>query len=325
MTTVDAPNVHNVAVEGTFDDCQDLVKAMFADVAFRDAGAAVGDELDQLGPGDGADRLLRHQRTRRARPVVRSRVPTGNFGNIFAGWVAEQMGLPIDQLVIASNSNDILTRWVADGDDGRRARSCPTLSPSMDIQVSSNHERLLFELLGPRRRRGRPSCCSGSAGSARSRRRADDRLPGGHACDDAATLADDPADPRASTACWSTRTPRSASPQRSTQRRDPAVPMVCLATAHPAKFPDAVEQATGIRPPLPERLADLFEREEHFDVLPERPARGPGPRARLHPGPVIARADGVAGRTLAHGTSRRASARRASGKGLGGASARLPG
>ena len=150
MTTVDAANVHAVAIEGTFDDCQDLVKAMFADDAVPRAAPALGGELDQLGAGDGPDRLLRHGgagprrgprpaagQLQRARPATSATCwpagsPTGS-------------GLPVDQLVIGSNRNDILTRFLA---SGIMATSVvvPTLSPSMDIQVSSNFERLLFEL-----------------------------------------------------------------------------------------------------------------------------------------------------------------------------------
>ena len=128
MTTVDSPNVHAVAVEGTFDDCQDLVKAMFNDAPFRDRHAPVGGEQHQLGAGDGPDRLLRRPPADLlARRRSTSCVPTGNFGNVLAGWIAQQMGAPIDQLVVASNTNDILTRFFNDGDmsaaTGRARRS----------------------------------------------------------------------------------------------------------------------------------------------------------------------------------------------------------
>ena len=127
MTTVDAANVRTVAVEGTFDDCQDLVKAMFADEAFRDRAPPGRGELHQLGAGHGPGRLLRHGRRsprRRAGASVRFSVPTGNFGNVLAGWVARRMGLPIEQLVIGSNRNDILTRFLALAGSWPRASWC---------------------------------------------------------------------------------------------------------------------------------------------------------------------------------------------------------
>ena len=149
MTTVDAPNVHTVAVEGTFDDCQDLVKAMFADDGVPRAAPAVRGQLDQLGPGDGPDRLLRHRRAApcggRA-PACRFSVPTGNFGNVLAGWVARTDG-PADRAG-SSSARTATTSSPASSHSGIMATSVvvPTLSPSMDIQVSSNFERLLFEL-----------------------------------------------------------------------------------------------------------------------------------------------------------------------------------
>jgi threonine synthase len=262
MTTVAAPNVHNVAVEGTFDDCQDLVKACFADGAFRERvrlsamnsinWARVMAQVvyyvtatDRLGPCSFA-------------------VPSGNFGNIFSGWIAERMGAPVDQLVIGSNSNDILARWAHDG-TLVSAAVVPTLSPSMDIQVSSNHERLIFELLG--RDAGRTVELLDrfrGVGSVEAPR--DPRFSAA-SLDDAATLevmrdlhsrTGILVDPHTAVGIGAARA----------CRRDRDRPMVCLATAHPAKFPDAVEQATGVRPPLPEHLADLLDRPERYDVLP---------------------------------------------------------
>ena len=261
MTTVDAPNVHNVAVEGTFDDCQDLVKAMFADVAFRERVRLSA--MNSINWARVMAQVVYYVTTTARLGRCSFTVPSGNFGNIFAGWVAERMGLPIGQLVIASNSNDILTRWVADGSMVAE-EVVPTLSPAMDIQVSSNHERLLFELSGrdgPRtaellqRFRG-----LGSVEAPRT-----DRFQAARV-DDTETLAtirevhDDfgvLVDPHTAVGIAAARAQRSAD-----------VPMVCVATAHPAKFPDAVERATGIRPPLPKRLADLMDREERCDVLP---------------------------------------------------------
>ncbi|MET0727482.1 MAG: threonine synthase [Acidimicrobiales bacterium] len=262
MTTVDARNVHNVAIEGTFDDCQDLVKAMFGDVAFRDRVRLSA--MNSINWARVMAQVVYYVTTTARLGRSSFAVPSGNFGNIFAGWVAERMGLPIDQLVIASNRNDILARWVADGSMVAEA-VVPTLSPAMDIQVSSNHERLLFELGGRdgaataellTRFRG-----VGSVEAPRS-----DRFQ-------AAAVGDDEildvirsvhesfgvlVDPHTAVGVAAARA----------RRRSADVPMVCVATAHPAKFPDAVEEAVGIRPALPARLADLFDREERYDVLP---------------------------------------------------------
>ncbi len=262
MTTVEAPNVHNVAIEGTFDDCQDLVKALFADEGFRTKVRLSA--MNSINWARVMAQVVYYVTTTAKLGPSSFTVPSGNFGNIFAGWVAERMGLPIEQLVIGSNSNDILARWVADGSMVAE-EVVPTLSPAMDIQVSSNHERLLFELTGRdgartaellQRFRG-----LGSVEAPQT-----DRFQAA-TVDDAETLAtirsvhDDMGmlvDPHTAVGIAAARA----------QRRDPSSPMVCVATAHPAKFPDPVEQATGVRPPLPARLADLFEREERFEVLP---------------------------------------------------------
>jgi threonine synthase len=274
MTTVEAGNAHAIAIEGTFDDCQDLVKALFADAELRRilnlaavnsinwariaaqtvyyfaAGAALGS------PG---------------RPVSFS-VPTGNFGNVYAGHVARQIGLPIARLVIGTNRNDILARYIADG-EMTIAPVEPSLSPSMDIQVSSNFERLLFELKG---RNG-----SGVAEAMRVFRNrgslpADDQawraargLFSAHKVDDTLTMqviADTYArsgtliDPHTAVAVAAATAELGAQPG--------GAPMVALATAHPAKFPDAVERATGIRPPPPAALAELFDKRERMTILP---------------------------------------------------------
>ena len=272
MTTVDAPNVHNIAVEGTFDDCQDLVKALFADDDFRERRSlsAVNSinwarvmaqtvyyvtSAVQLGGAAG-------------HPVAFA-VPTGNFGNVFAGYGAQRMGTPISQFVVASNRNDILTRFLTSG-TMTIGEVHPTLSPSMDIQVSSNLERLLFEVYGRDgaaiaelmarfRAEGTVSVDTGrldllsehwSAG------RVDDERT-------AATIAE-----------LHERTGRLIDPHTAVglaaareARADARVPMVVLSTAHPAKFPDAVEGATGVRPSLPPHLADLFERPERYEVV----------------------------------------------------------
>ncbi|MGA1345676.1 MAG: threonine synthase, partial [Ilumatobacteraceae bacterium] len=146
MTTVDASNVHAVAVEGTFDDCQDLVKAMFADAPFRDRLRLSA--VNSINWARVMAQVVYYVTTARtlAGPIDVT-VPTGNFGNVLAGWIARRMGAGIDGLVVASNSNDILSRFINERDMSTTG-VVPTLSPSMDIQVSSNVERLLFEMNG---------------------------------------------------------------------------------------------------------------------------------------------------------------------------------
>ncbi len=272
MTTVDAPNVRTVAIEGTFDDCQDLVKAMFNDAPFRESQrlSAVNSinwarVMSQVVYYVAACRAL-------ATPLTFC-VPTGNFGNVLSGWIAQRMGAPIDQFVVASNTNDILTRFLR-SNDMRTADVVPTLSPSMDIQVSSNFERLLFEMNG---RDG------GLTAEQLQRFRATGRLSVeddqraewldgrflGARVDDAGTLdviartyaaTGMLVDPHTAVGFGAVEALRSSGEISGT--------VVTLATAHPAKFPDAVERATGVRPPLPAHLADLFERPEHTSVLP---------------------------------------------------------
>jgi len=268
MTTVPSANVHNIALDGSFDDCQDLVKAMFADEAFRGRHrlAAVNSinfarVMAQIVYYVVAARALAGAGA--ARPVSFA-VPTGNFGNVYAGYAAHRMGLDVEQFIVGSNVNDILTRFF---DSARLEirRVLPTMSPSMDIGVSSNLERLLFELNG-RDGAATASLLEGfrAAGEA--------ELPPGPAAglaplwsgarvDEAQTLAviGDTYD----------RTGMMIDPHTAvgvgaatTARRDPEVPLVVLATAHPAKFPDAVARACGRRPELPGRLADLGERPE---------------------------------------------------------------
>ncbi len=272
MTTVPAANVHNVAVEGTFDDCQDLVKAMFADAPFRQRMrlSAVNSINWARVMAQVVYYVVAAERLGGRHVPVSFSVPTGNFGNALAGHAARHMGLDIEQLVIGSNSNDILTRFFTSG-TMTLDEVVPTLSPSMDIQVSSNLERLLFELLD-------------RDGAAVAALLDDFRGTGTIVLDPAlhATLGD----------AWSAARfhddevlrciaeeadrsgvvldPHSAVGVSAARhcRRDHSVPMVALATAHPAKFPDAVESATGVRPDLPERLGDLFDRPERFSRLP---------------------------------------------------------
>ena len=267
MTTLGAANLHAFAVDGTFDDCQDLVKAAFLDRSFRDEvqlsamnSINWGRVMAQVVYYVTAGRAV--QRAEGAAPVFS--VPTGNFGNVLAGWVAQQMGLDVAGFLVASNTNDILTRWLATGTLSMEP-VVPTLSPSMDIQVSSNLERLLFELLG------RDGAATGDLQREfRASGRVDAPVPAGWW---GAQLAD--AEVLAVIAGHHERTgalidPHTAVGVGAVDRVTdlPDAPVVCLATAHPAKFPDAVEQATGVRPGLPPHLADLLDRTEHFGHVP---------------------------------------------------------
>ena len=272
MTTVLSTNVHNIAIEGTFDDCQDLVKAMFNDAAFRDAmrlsavnsinwARIMAQTVYYFAAGlalGAPDRALAFS------------VPTGNFGDVFAGYVAHRMGLPVAQLVVATNTNDILARFFATGEMSTRPVT-PTLSPAMDIQLSSNFERLLFDLLD-RDGRAVSQAMQGfrASGTMHVTKKA---LAEARRLFDAARLDDEGT--RATIRnvldeSGATIDPHTAVGVHAGRacRRDKAVPLVTLSTAHPAKFPDAVEQATGVRPALPARLAGLFDRPERFEVLP---------------------------------------------------------
>ncbi len=271
MTTVLSPNIANLAVRGSFDDCQDLVKAMFADAPFRDDlrlsavnsinWARVAAQI----PYYAAAALALGAPDRE----VSFAVPTGNFGNVLAAWAARQMGLPVARLCIGANRNDILSRFLSANDMSMR-EVVPSLSPSMDIQVSSNFERLLFELLG----RDAAACARIMTGFRASGRmavpdaawRAATALFSGTALDDEAT--------RAEIRSLHGRTGYLADPHTAIgiaaarRHADAGVPIVAMATAHPAKFPDAMLAATGIRPELPPRLADLYQREERYRLVP---------------------------------------------------------
>jgi threonine synthase len=265
MTTVDAPNVHNVAIEGTFDDCQDLVKALFAD---EDLRRRVGlSAMNSINWARVAAQIVYYVLAAAAAGPCEVAVPTGNFGNILAGWIARRSGAPIERLVIGSNRNDILTRWARTG-ELVRSEVVPTLSPSMDIQVSSNHERLLFELLG-RDPRATAELMERFRAVGSVEAPVDPTFAAASLDDDATleVIADlyrrtgYLADPHTAVGIGAARACRAAG------GRDD-LPLVCMATAHPAKFPDAVEQATGVRPALPDHLADLHDRPERYEVLP---------------------------------------------------------
>jgi threonine synthase len=272
MTTIRAPNVLNLAITGTFDDCQDLVKAMFADAPFRRAHRLSA--VNSINWARIAAQIPYYVATALALGApereVAFAVPTGNFGNVFAAFAARRMGLPIARLVVGANRNDILARFLAGNDMSLRPVE-PSLSPSMDIAVSSNFERLLFELLDRdagataaimRDFRGQGRMAVPEAAWRRAR-----RLFFGFRLDDQGTeaeirrLANEAgylADPHSAIGIAAAR----AHPP------GPGVPMIAMATAHPAKFPEAMERATGLRPPLPKPLADLYEREEAMTEAP---------------------------------------------------------
>jgi threonine synthase len=271
MTTLDAPNVHAVAIEGTFDDCQDLVKAMFADEPFRERNRLSA--VNSINWARVMAQIVYYvwaaQRLGRRNTPTTFCVPTGNFGNVFAGHVARSMGQPIERFLVASNRNDILTRLI---DTGEMVADevVPTLSPSMDIQISSNLERLLVELLDG----NGPATAEllqqfRATGRARLDPARHDRLRAefaGARLDDEETLAVIAdlhrrhgllVDPHTAVAIGV-----------ADHLRRPGETVITLSTAHPAKFPDAVEAATGVRPELPPRLTGIFERDERFVVLP---------------------------------------------------------
>jgi threonine synthase len=270
MTTSGHANVHAVALGGNFDDCQDLVKAMFNDVPFREGVKLSG--VNSINWARIMAQVVYYFSSAVALGSpdrkVSFTVPTGNFGDIFAGYVAKRMGLPIDRLVIATNDNDILARTLKTG----RYEMKPvmaTSSPSMDIQISSNFERLLFESYG-RDAGAVRSAMSGLRQSGafeiqpealKAIRR---EFKAGRATQKqvAQTIRETLAetgyllDPHTATGIFV-----------AAKNAKPASPMVTLATAHPAKFPASVESACGISPALPSWLADLMTREERYDLL----------------------------------------------------------
>ncbi|MFV0476153.1 MAG: threonine synthase [Pikeienuella sp.] len=269
MTTPAEANVHAIAVEGDFDDCQAAVKAMFNDHEFRDRMklAAVNSINWARVLAQAVYYFTAAVALGAPGRAISFAVPTGNFGDIYAGYVAKRMGLPIDRLIIATNRNDILHRTVETGKHEKRGVA-PTSSPSMDIQVSSNFERLLFDLHD--RDSGAVSAMmarlSGNEAGftlspeALSRLRAEFDSAR-YDEDEVAALIRRFAEETGALLC-----PHSAiGVGAATARKGPTVG---LATAHAAKFPDAVEAASGHRPALPPRMADLYEREERITVAP---------------------------------------------------------
>ncbi|MFV1990490.1 MAG: threonine synthase [Acidimicrobiales bacterium] len=274
MTTVDSCNIHNVAINGTFDDCQDLVKELFADQAFR-----AEMHLSAVNSINWARIVAQivYYVTAAAKlggPAVSFSVPTGNFGNILAGHMARSMGLPIEQLIIGSNRNDILSRFFNGGTMQVEGVE-PSLSPAMDIQISSNFERVLFEAMDE---------AGHDVAEAMREFRATGQLPvtsrtvsvlRDHF--DAVMLSDD--ETKAVVAAVFANSDLLIDPHTAVglgagrrMRRNTATPLVSLACAHPAKFADTVLDATGVLAELPAFLADLHQRAEHCDELANSPA-----------------------------------------------------
>jgi threonine synthase len=272
MTTAQEENVHALAVDGTFDDCQALVKGMFNHHAFRDNVRLSG--VNSINWARIVAQVVYYFTAAVALGAphrkVAFTVPTGNFGDIYAGFVAQRMGLPVERLGIATNVNDILVRTLTSGTYELRG-VVPTTSPSMDIQVSSNFERLLFEACD----RDSAAVRGLMASLAQSRRFV---LPARALAAVRTYFTADRADEDETAATIRTtlrETGYCVDPHTAVglavaekEPRDPAVPMVVLSTAHAAKFPDAVAAACGVRPALPDWLADLPRRTERVTRLP---------------------------------------------------------
>ncbi len=271
MTTITDKNVHNIAVEGTFDDCQDIVKALFNDHEFRAKHALTA--VNSINWARILAQVVYYFYAALAlgapARTISFSVPTGNFGDIYAGFIAKRMGLPIDQLIIATNKNDILARTLETGTYSMEGVS-PSLSPSMDIQISSNFERLLFDLHG---RDGK--LMSEMMTRFRETKRltlsadAFEKLKS----EFAACKVDDEQTKKTIAQCYAATgellDPHTAVGLKAGMRarNNLTSPLVVLATAHPAKFPDAVKSASGVHPALPAHLSDLFERTERFEII----------------------------------------------------------
>ena len=274
MTTAAAGNAHAVAIEGNFDDCQDLVKAMFADTRFRAALNLTA--VNSINWARIMAQVVYYVAAAAALGAagrgIGFAVPTGNFGNVYAAHVARRMGVPIRELIVGTNRNDILARFFNAGRMTIGAVEA-SLSPSMDIQVSSNFERLYFELCG---RDGAATAAafrafrdSGTLPASPEAWQAARTLFAAHRVDDDATSA--------TIAETYSRTGELLDPHSAVAvaaavaaRHDPALPMVALASAHPAKFPDAVERAVGIRPAPPPCLQQAMTRPERIEILPNQ-------------------------------------------------------
>jgi threonine synthase len=265
MTTPPEANVHALALDGHFDDCQARLKDMFNHFEFRDAVKLAG--VNSINFARVLAQVVYYFTSAVSLGApdrkVSFTVPTGNFGDIFAGYIAKRMGLPIDRLVVATNQNDILHRCLTGG-AYQTSEVHPSISPSMDIQVSSNFERALYfaygqdgkavgQLMDELKTSGGFNVSQGALQALR------EEFDSGRVSEDE-TLATIRA---ANATMGELLCPHSAVGVKVAEElRDPATPMITLATAHPAKFPDAVENGSGVRPPLPQRMSDLYERSE---------------------------------------------------------------
>ncbi|WP_169567789.1 threonine synthase [Sneathiella limimaris] len=270
MTTVLDGNVHNIAIEGDFDDCQALVKAMFNDHDFRDQLAVSA--VNSINWARVMAQIVYYFTTAVSlggpdRPISFS-VPSGNFGDVYAGFCAYKMGLPIEQLIVATNRNDILSRFFNQG-SYRKEGVDPTISPSMDIQVSSNFERFLFDLCGRDASavRGFMQQLDEDGGFEVDLKTLNKVIFAAGACSEEETLATIQKTLAESAKLVDPHTAVGLKVAADC-RSDKTVPMVTLSTAHPAKFPAAVEKASGIYPELPAHMQDLFDRPERLDALP---------------------------------------------------------
>jgi len=271
MTTVTSPSIHNLAIEGNFDDCQAIVKALFNDAAFRDRVRLSGVNSINWARLIAQAVYYFYAALNLCAPdkPVSFCVPTGNFGNVFAGYIARKLGLPVARLLIATNTNDIMHRVIGTG-RYEITGVTPTMSPSMDIEVASNFERLLFDASGcdaaAVRRMMASLKRSGSftlptaVHHAMTQRFSSDRT------DEQTTLSTIRTTYASSGRLLDPHTAVAYSV--ALNYGDKAAPMITLATAHPAKFPEAVAKASGIRPQLPQRLAELLTRAENFELLP---------------------------------------------------------
>ena len=270
MTTPAEANVHALAVDGNFDDCQARLKDMFNHFDFRDEVRLAG--VNSINWARVLAQVVYYFSSAVSLGApdrkVSFTVPTGNFGDIFAGYIAKRMGLPIDRLVIATNQNDILHRCLSSG-DYRKGEVHASISPSMDIEVSSNFERALFDAYDRDGNAiGQLMDELGQGGfnvSQGALQRLREHFDSGRAseAETLATIAE------ARKTMGELLCPHSAVGVKvAEEHRDPATPMITLATAHPAKFPDAVEKASGQRPGLPQRMADLYERAERVTRVP---------------------------------------------------------
>lgn len=273
MTTSGAPNVFAIEIDGDFDACQALLKSMFADAEFQ--RRAFLSAVNSVNWARIAAQAVYYRFACALAPVGRGPtfvVPTGNFGDAFSGYVAKKMGAPIERIVIATNSNDLLTRALNTGRYERAAHSNATLSPAMDIQVASNFERILFEVLD-------------RDGAAVARLYDEFARTGGFDIPPAALarlrelfVARSVSDEETLRVMEATfldaeyigcpHTAVAFGALENLEGEDIQRPVIHLATAHPAKFPETVERATGVRPQLPPKCADLFNRSEKFDSLP---------------------------------------------------------